>query len=228
MQLAALVLTLAQAAPAVAPGGPAPSPAGPRVALDIVQGGAPLGTITIVLDEQKAPVTVANFLKYVRAKHYDGTVFHRVIPNFMIQGGNLTPELEERPNGPAIVNEAKNGLRNTRGAIAMARLSEPDSATDQFFIDLRDNYRLDYGISGAGYAVFGRVVDGMDVVDRVADTPTTSRGHYQNVPQVSVIIKQARELPTVAEPKPGPAEPVEPKTAVPGAPQTAEPAAPKP
>ena len=104
----------------------------------------------------------------MRAKHYDGTVFHRVIPDFMIQGGNFTPEMEERPTGPAIVNEAKNGRRNARGTVAMARTSDPNSATDQFFINVNDNHRLDYGISGAGYAVFGEVIDGMDVVDRIA------------------------------------------------------------
>jgi cyclophilin family peptidyl-prolyl cis-trans isomerase len=223
MQLAALVLTLAQAAPAAVPGAAAPSKVahrGPLVALDIVQGGAPLGTITIALDEEKAPVTVENFLKYLRAKHYDGTVFHRVKPNFMIQGGNMTPEMEERPNGPAIVNEAKNGLRNMRGTVAMARLPDPDSATDQFFINLRDNYRLDYGIAGAGYAVFGEVIDGMDVVDRIALTPTTIRGPHQDVPELSVIIKQAREVPNAKEPTTGEAKASEPK-AVP--PKAAEP-----
>ncbi len=100
---------------------PQPAHTGPLVALEVVQGGTSLGTITIALDKERAPVTVENFLKYVRAQHYDGTIFHRVIPDFMIQGGNFTPEMEERPNGPAIVNEAKNGLRNSRGTVAMAR-----------------------------------------------------------------------------------------------------------
>ncbi len=200
MSLVALLLTLAQAAPAVSPTPPL-APSGPVVALDIVQGGAALGTIEIALDKEKAPLTVENFLKYVRAHHYDGTVFHRVIPDFMIQGGNLTPEMEERQNGPALANEAKNGLRNLRGTVAMARKSDPDSATDQFFINLRDNYRLDYGISGAGYAVFGRVLSGMDVVDKIAQSSTTTRGQYQNVPQVSVIIQRAREV-APAEPNP--------------------------
>jgi cyclophilin family peptidyl-prolyl cis-trans isomerase len=210
MELAALVLMLAQAAaPAVPPGKaspPQPAHTGPFVALEVVQGPTSLGTITIALDKEKAPVTVGNFLEYVRAKHYDGTIFHRVMPSFMIQGGNFTPEMEERPNGPAIVNEAKNGLRNSRGTVAMARLPDPNSATDQFFINLRDNHRLDYGISGAGYAVFGEVVGGMDVVDRIATAPTTTRGQHENVPQVSVIIKRARELkapaPKPAAPKP--------------------------
>ncbi len=209
MPLAALVLMLAQAAPAAGPV-PAP-PSGPRVALDVVQGGQPLGTITIALDAAKAPITVENFLRYVRARHYDGTVFHRVIPSFMIQGGNYTPEMEARPTRPAIVNEARNGRRNSRGTIAMARLPDPDSATDQFFINLKDNHRLDYGISGAGYAVFGEVIDGMDVVDQIAQTPTTTRGPHQNVPQVSVIIAHARELAPAAEPKPATPKPATPK-----------------
>jgi peptidyl-prolyl cis-trans isomerase A (cyclophilin A) len=210
MELAALVLMLAQATLAVPPGKtspPQPAHAGPFVALEVVQGPTSLGTITIVLDKEKAPVTVDNFLKYVRAKHYDGTVFHRVMPNFMIQGGNFTPELEERPNGPAIVNEAKNGLRNSHGTVAMARTSDPNSATDQFFINLRDNHRLDYGISGAGYAVFGEVIDGMEVVDRIALAPTSSRGQYENVPEVSVIIKRAREVKAAPAPKPTAAKP---------------------
>ena len=207
MSVLALALLVAQAAPPSA-ATPRPTPKGPLVALEVVQSRAPLGTITIALDKEKAPVTVENFLKYVRAGHYDGTVFHRVIPNFMIQGGNMTPELEERQTQAAIVNEAKNGLRNSRGTIAMARTTDPNSATDQFFINLRDNHRLDYGISGAGYAVFGEVVDGMDVVDTIAGVPTTTRGSHQNVPQVSVIIRRAREVkPPAAKPavtaKPG-------------------------
>jgi cyclophilin family peptidyl-prolyl cis-trans isomerase len=164
------------------------------VALDVTQGKTALGTITIALHQEKAPITVANFLKYVRAGHYDGTVFHRVMPNFMIQGGGYTPELEEKPPMPPIRNEARNGLRNSRGAVAMARTNDPDSATSQFFINVKDNHRLDFGIGGAGYAVFGEVTDGMDVVDRIAAVPTTSRGSLENVPQVAVVIKRAREI----------------------------------
>jgi len=214
MPLLALVLTLTQAA-ASPPGTPAPTPkpapSGPFVALDVAQGKTTLGTITIALNQEKAPITVANFLKYVRAGHYDGTVFHRVMPNFMIQGGGYTPELEERPTMPPIRNEARNGLRNSRGTVAMARTNDPDSATSQFFINLKDNHALDFGIGpGAGYAVFGEVVDGMDVVDRIAAVPTSSRGAHPHVPQVSVVIKRAREVKAPA-PKPADASaPVEP------------------
>ena len=146
------------------------------MALDVTQGRQALGTIAIALNREKAPISVDNFLKYVKAGHYDGTVFHRVMPGFMIQGGGFTPELEERPTRPPIKNEARNGLRNSRGTVAMARTNDPNSATSQFFINVRDNHRLDFGIGGAGYAVFGEVVEGMDVVDRIAPIPTTTRG----------------------------------------------------
>jgi cyclophilin family peptidyl-prolyl cis-trans isomerase len=128
----------------------------------------------------------------------------------MIQGGGFTPELEEKPTQGPIRNEAKNGLRNSRGTVAMARTNDPDSADAQFFINLRDNHRLDYGIGGAGYAVFGQVIEGMDVVDRIAAVPTTIRGPHQNVPQVGVVIKKAREVKATvpaaaAAPAPAPA-----------------------
>ena len=218
MQLLTLALLLAQAA-AQAPdaAAPAPVPKGPFVALDVTQNRQPLGTITIALYPEKAPVSVDNFLKYVRAGHYDGTVFHRVMPGFMIQGGGYTPEMEEKPNRPPIVNEGKNGLRNSRGAVAMARLNDPNSATSQFFINLRDNHRLDFGISGAGYAVFGQVLEGMDIVDRIAMVPRTSRGEHENVPEVPIIIRRARELASWA-PKPAP-----PPAAAPGTPPAAPP-----
>jgi peptidyl-prolyl cis-trans isomerase A (cyclophilin A) len=196
--LLALALVLTQAAaPAVAPPAPQPAPpapTGPVVALEVVQGRTVFGTVTIVLDPEKAPITVRNFLKYVRSGHYEGTVFHRVIPGFMIQGGGFTPELEEKPNQGPIKSEARNGLRNSRGTLAMARTNNPDSADSQFFINLRDNHRLDYGIGGAGYTVFGRVIEGMDVVDRIAMVPTASRGTHENVPQMAVVIKKAREV----------------------------------
>ena len=198
MHVLALALAVAQAAAPAAPGAAEPvpnaAPAGPVVALDVAQGRTALGTITIALDAEKAPISVRNFLKYVRSGHYEGTVFHRVMPGFMIQGGGFTPELEEKPTQGTIRNEAKNGLRNSRGAVAMARTNDPDSADAQFFINLRDNHRLDYGIGGAGYAVFGQVIEGMEVVDRIALVPTTSRGPHQNVPQVGVVIKNAREV----------------------------------
>jgi cyclophilin family peptidyl-prolyl cis-trans isomerase len=207
MSMLALLLTVAQAAaqaPAPAPAPtptPKPVPTGPFVALDVTQGRQALGTLVIALNREKAPISVDNFLLYVKAGHYDGTVFHRVMPNFMIQGGGYTPELEERPTRPAIKNEARNGLRNSRGTVSMARTSDPNSATSQFFINVRDNHRLDFGIGGAGYAVFGEVVEGMDVADRIAATPTTTRGQHGNAPQTSVVIRRARELKTWA-PKP--------------------------
>lgn len=193
MLLNALIFLVAQAtAPATPAPAPAPPPKGPFVTLEVTQNRTPLGTITLALDREKAPISVDNFLQYVKAGHYDGTVFHRVMPGFMIQGGGYTPELEEKPARAAILNEAKNGLRNSRGTVAMARLNDPNSATAQFFVNLRDNHRLDFGIDGAGYAVFGRVVEGMDIVDRIATVPRTSRGQHENVPEVPIIIRHAR------------------------------------
>jgi cyclophilin family peptidyl-prolyl cis-trans isomerase len=195
MQLLALALVLAQATtPAAAPPAPTPAPTGPFVAFDVAQGRTAFGTITIALDPEKAPITVRSFLKYVRSGHYEGTVFHRVMPGFMIQGGGFTPEMEEKPNQGAIKSEASNGLRNSRGTVAMARTTNPDSADTQFFVNLRDNHRLDYGIGGAGYTVFGQVVEGMEVVDRIAAVPTASRGPHENVPQMAVVIKKVREV----------------------------------
>jgi cyclophilin family peptidyl-prolyl cis-trans isomerase len=209
MSIIALVFALAQAAPpATTPAQPAPTPRpvppGPFVALEVSQGRETLGTIVIALDRAKAPVSVENFLQYVRAGHYDGTVFHRVMPNFMIQGGGFTPELVEKPTRPAIVNEAKNGLRNARGSVAMARTSDPNSASSQFFINVRDNHRLDFGISGAGYAVFGEVVEGLEIADRISVTPTVPRGPHQNAPQTSVVIRRAHELESWKPPAPDP------------------------
>jgi cyclophilin family peptidyl-prolyl cis-trans isomerase len=213
MPFALLVLLLVQAPPAAAP--PKPAPAGPFVALEVAQGRTTLGTIVIALNAEKAPVSVENFLGYVRSGYYDGTVFHRVIPTFMIQGGGFTSDIKEKPAGDPIKNEASNGLRNSRGAIAMARLDAPGSATSQFFINLRPNHMLDYGIRGAGYAVFGEVIEGMDVVERIAAVPTTRRGPHENVPEVAVVIRQAREVPAPASPaapaaQPAPQAPAEP------------------
>ena len=196
MSMLAFVLVLAQAAPPVAavPAPPKPVPSGPFVALDVTQGRTELGSIVIALDKVKAPLSVDNFLQYLKAGHYDGTVFHRVMPGFMIQGGGFTPELVEKPTRPAIKNEARNGLRNARGSVAMARTNDPNSATSQFFINVRDNHRLDFGISGAGYAVFGEVVEGLDIADRISVTPTTTRKEHANAPQTSVVIRKAHEL----------------------------------
>jgi peptidyl-prolyl cis-trans isomerase A (cyclophilin A) len=188
---AAALLLLVQAAAASPAAGPAPSPRptprGPVVVLETTQ-----GRIRIGLHEDKAPLSTANFLRYVRKGHYDGTVFHRVIPNFMIQGGGMSPNLEEKATDKPIRNEARNGLRNSRGTVAMARTNDPDSASAQFFVNLKDNAFLDFGIRGAGYAVFGEVLEGMDVVDRIAAVPTTTRRQYENVPVTPVAIKTAR------------------------------------
>lgn len=155
-----------------------------------------LGEITIALDEEKAPKTVANFLSYVDSGFYDGTVFHRVIPDFMIQGGGLTADLEKKPTREPVENEAKNGLKNVRGSIAMARTSAPHSATAQFFINHRDNENLDYpSFDGWGYAVFGQVTEGMDVVDAIAAVPTGTRAGRRDVPLEAVTIESVTRLP---------------------------------
>jgi peptidyl-prolyl cis-trans isomerase A (cyclophilin A) len=132
------------------------------------------GDIELVLFQDKAPVSVENFLTYVEAKHYEGTVFHRVINGFMVQGGGYTKDGNQRATLPEIINEARNGLKNTRGTLAMARRRNPDSATSQFFINLVDNGFLDHGRRGFGYAVFGEVTSGMDVVDKIAQVETDS------------------------------------------------------
>jgi len=150
------------------------------------------GNITLQLDAEKAPRSVANFLEYVKAGHYDGTVFHRVIDGFMIQGGGFTPDMVQRPTRAPIPLEARNGLKNERGTIAMARTSVPDSATSQFFINVVDNQSLDYpNPDGNGYAVFGKVVAGMDVVDKIRAVETTTVGGRPNVPVKPVLIRSA-------------------------------------
>lgn len=152
------------------------------------------GTIELELYPDKAPITVANFVEYVKKGHYDGTIFHRVIPKFMIQGGGFTPGMEEKPTGEGIKNEAQNGLKNDRGTIAMARTPDPDSATAQFFINLEDNESLNYDAESgqAGYAVFGKVTEGMDVVDAIKEVPTTTKGMHENVPVEPVIIQSVK------------------------------------
>jgi cyclophilin family peptidyl-prolyl cis-trans isomerase len=151
------------------------------------------GDIVIELDEKAAPVTVKNFLTYVDEGFYDGTIFHRVIPNFMIQGGGFTPDMEQKKTHPPIVNEANNGLKNNRGTIAMARTNNPDSATSQFFINHKDNDFLNYaGPDRPGYAVFGKVVDGMETVDKIAVVKTTRKGPHADVPIEPVVIKSAK------------------------------------
>ena len=152
-----------------------------------------MGTITLELDEAKAPETVKNFVAYAQAGHYDGTIFHRVIDGFMIQGGGFTKDMNQKPTREPVRNEAMNGLKNLRGTIAMARTMVVDSATSQFFINLVDNGFLDFTAptpQGFGYAVFGRVTDGMDVVDAIAKVPTGFSGPHQNVPEEPVVIRK--------------------------------------
>jgi peptidyl-prolyl cis-trans isomerase A (cyclophilin A) len=152
-----------------------------------------IGSITLELDAAKAPITVRNFVQYVQDGHYNGTVFHRVISDFMIQAGGYNETMQERKTREPITIESRNGLKNTRGSIAMARMSAPNSATAQFFINVKDNDFLDQANSrdGHGYAVFGRVVAGMDVVDRIRQVPTGNRGGHQNVPLQPVTILKA-------------------------------------
>ena len=157
-----------------------------------------IGEIKIELYADKAPLSAQNFLDYVKAGYYDGTIFHRVIPGFMVQGGGMTPDMQEKREGQrsSIRNESGNGLRNDTGTVAMARTSVPDSATSQFFINVRDNDFLnkDRAQDGVGYAVFGKVVDGMDVVRKIEKVPTTTKGMHQNVPTDAVVITSAKVL----------------------------------
>ncbi len=156
------------------------------------------GIIVAELDQEKAPVTVDNFLTYTREGHYDGTIFHRVISGFMIQGGGITTDMNDKSTHKPITNEADNGLKNLRGTLTMARTSQINSATSQFFINLVDNGFLDFrdkSTQGYGYAVFGRVIEGMDVVDAIAGVETGSVGGYSDVPVEAVVINKV----TVAE-----------------------------
>jgi peptidyl-prolyl cis-trans isomerase B (cyclophilin B) len=152
------------------------------------------GTIKIELYEDKAPVSVKNFLAYVDESFYDGTIFHRVIPDFMVQGGGFQPGMAQKTTKSPIKNESSNGLKNTRGTLAMARTSVPDSATAQFFINLVDNGFLDKAKAqdGVGYCVFGKVTEGMDVVDKIKAVPTTTKSGHQNVPVQDVTIQTVR------------------------------------
>lgn len=153
------------------------------------------GDITLELDADKAPVSVANFLKYVDEGFYDGTVFHRVIKGFMVQGGGYTPSMARKAPHKPIENEAKNGLKNVRGSIAMARTGEPHSATAQFFINHANNSNLDYpSFDGWGYAVFGKVTSGMDVVDAIASSATGRHGPMRDVPREPIVIQSVRRI----------------------------------
>ena len=167
----------------------APETTSPQIVLE-----TSMGSITIELNSEKAPKTVVNFLRYADEKHFDGTIFHRVIKGFMIQGGGFEPGMTQKPTHDQIANEAANGLGNLRGTIAMARTGDPHSASAQFFINHKDNVGLDYTAStvpGFGYCVFGKVVDGLDVVDKIADVRTGQAGHHGDVPVEDVLLKSA-------------------------------------
>ena len=155
------------------------------------------GVIALELDDAKAPKSVANFLAYVKSGHYDGTIFHRVINGFMIQGGGFTPDMKQKPTNAPIENEAANGLKNDIYTIAMARTNEPHSASAQFFINVKNNDFLNHTAPterGWGYAVFGRVTSGQDVVDAIKDVPTGRRGYFDDVPLEAVVIEKAVAL----------------------------------
>ena len=162
----------------------------PKVELHI----AGHGVVTLELDEQKAPKTVANFLAYVKKGHYDGTIFHRVIDGFMIQGGGFAPGMTQKPTDATIENEANNGLKNVKYSVAMARTNQPHSASAQFFINVADNDFLNHTAptaQGWGYAVFGKVVGGQDIVDRLKGVPTGRRGFHDDVPKDDVVVEKA-------------------------------------
>ena len=182
-----LVFSLALVLPALSVAGTSPTEEkdkNPMVTVD-----TNLGSFTIELYEKEAPITVENFLNYTDKKFYDGTIFHRVIPNFMIQGGGFTPEMVKKATGPPIKNEAQNGLKNLKGTVAMARTGEVHSATSQFFINVKDNPFLDHGTRDFGYAVFGKVVDGWDVVEKIRNVETGTKKGFDDVPQKTVLIK---------------------------------------
>jgi cyclophilin family peptidyl-prolyl cis-trans isomerase len=154
-----------------------------------------MGRIVVELDAEKAPKSAANFLQYARDGFYNGTIFHRVIPGFMIQGGGFDSGMNKKPTRDAIENEARNGLKNRRGTIAMARTMDPHSATAQFFINHSDNLPLDYpSRDGWGYAVFGKVTEGMDVVDKIAKVPTSNAGMHGDVPRTPIVIQSVKIL----------------------------------
>ena len=195
---AAVALTMActvaaRAADEKAPADKAKEKGNPMVILTTT-----MGDIKVELYPDKAPITVKNFLDYAKAGYYDGTTFHRVIPNFMVQGGGITPDMQDKTAGrmAAIKNESSNGLKNEVGTLAMARTSAPDSATSQFFINVANNEFLnkEKAQDKVGYAVFGKVVEGMDVVDKIRHVPTATRGDHENVPKEDVLITSARRV----------------------------------
>ncbi|MBM4939946.1 peptidyl-prolyl cis-trans isomerase [Vibrio parahaemolyticus] len=163
--------------------------AGPKVAFETT-----LGSFTVELNEEKAPITVANFLKYVEDGSYEGTIFHRIIPGFMAQGGGFNQDMQMVKTYAPIKNEGNNGLNNDRATIAMARTNAPDSATRQFFVNLVDNDFLNYGARPPGYAVFGEVTEGFDVIEKMAQQPTTTVGRMRDVPETQIVITKATLL----------------------------------
>lgn len=225
----ALAVLAAQAGSAQVPAAPAPAAQAPAPEAKPTPDGAvieletTMGTIRIGLYGTQSPRSSRNVLNYVKTGFYNGTIFHRVIPGFMVQGGGMDAKMNEKPTGAPIRSESRNGLSNTRGSVAMARTNDPHSATSQFFINVRDNIKLDFGISpdGWGYAVVGEVLSGMDVVDAIVNVPTTSMGPHQNVPIKPVVITKAR---VISEPPP-PAPPTVTKAGAPitGAPRPAAP-----
>jgi cyclophilin family peptidyl-prolyl cis-trans isomerase len=165
---------------------PAPAPAKVKATIETSK-----GTIELELDGAKAPISVQNFVNYVKKGHYDGTIFHRVIPGFMIQGGGFTADMSQKPTDKPIAIESQNGLKNARGAIAMARTGDPNSATSQFFINVKDNANLDFpSFDGHGYAVFGKVTKGLDIVDAIVGVPTTRKGPHADVPAEPITISK--------------------------------------
>jgi len=183
--LLAIVGSASGAEPEKAPA----APAHPQVLLETSK-----GNVVLELYPDKAPKSVENFLQYVKAGFYNGTIFHRVIPDFMVQGGGFTADMTQKPTKPPVPNEADNRVLNERGTVAMARTNDPNSATSQFFVNLKHNGFLNFTgktTSGWGYTVFGKVVEGMDVVDAIAQVPTTRKGSYENVPAQAVVIKKA-------------------------------------
>jgi peptidyl-prolyl cis-trans isomerase B (cyclophilin B) len=184
-------------------------PSSPRIQFE-----TSMGTIVLELNTQAAPKTTANFMSYAKEGYYENTIFHRVIPNFMIQGGGFTPDMKQKPTRAAIPNEADNGLKNKAGTIAMARTNDPHSATSQFFINTVDNAALDHKAKNPqawGYCVFGRVVEGMDVVKAIEKVPTTMRAGHRDVPSEPVVILKATILDQKQTPSPPAAAPPEKK-----------------
>lgn len=183
--------------PASQPGKPGETPTAPAPAKEryvYMRMTTTMGEIVLELDSEKAPLSVANFEKYASEGHYAGTIFHRVIPGFMAQGGGFTADMNQKKTNPPIKNEWRNGLKNVRGSIAMARTNVADSATSQFFINVKDNGFLDEPRDGAGYAVFGRVVRGMDVVDKIVGVKTTTRRGMGDVPETPITIERVEKM----------------------------------